>query len=74
MSEKYGYGSDFYKMVSEGLNKLLPEIKSFSPTNLKYMRYFFELYQFAEIRPQVGDELVTHEDRYYIALCYGEAE
>lgn len=62
MSEKYGYGSDFYKIVSEDLNKLLPEIKSFSPTNLKYMRYFYELYQCAEIRPQVGDELVTHED------------
>lgn len=54
MSEKYGYGSDFYKMVSEDLNKLLPEIKSFSPTNLKYMRYFMSSINLLRFVPKLG--------------------
>lgn len=33
------------------------DIKSFSPTNLKYMRYFYEMYADAgEIRQQLVDE------------------
>lgn len=40
MSEQFGYGSRFYKMVSDDLKTILPDVKSFSPTNLKYMRYF----------------------------------
>lgn len=51
------YGSNFYKSVSDDLHDIFPEVHSFSPTNLKYMRYFYELYPNADaIRPQVGDE------------------
>ena len=39
LSDKYGYGSGFYKIVSEDFKDIFPEVKSFSPTNLKYMRY-----------------------------------
>ena len=42
MSKQYGYGSGFYKILSDDLKKVLPDVKSFSPTNLKYMRYFYE--------------------------------
>ena len=38
------YGSGFYKMVSSDLTEVFPGVRSFSVTNLKYMRYFFELY------------------------------
>ena len=38
------YGSGFYKTVSGDLMKIFPNVHSFSVTNLKYMRYFFELY------------------------------
>jgi predicted nuclease of restriction endonuclease-like (RecB) superfamily len=62
LSEKYGYGSEFYKMVSKDLGNILPEIKSFSATNLKYMRYFYELYPLTENRPQVGDKLMINQN------------
>lgn len=44
-------GNVFYREVSKDLQEILPDIKSFSPTNLKYMQYFYELYR----SPQVGD-------------------
>ena len=43
--------------------RLLPDVKSFSPTNLKYMRYFYEMYPDAVICPQVEDELITDANR-----------
>ena len=41
MSEHFGYGTGFYKTVSDDLKSILPDVKSFSPTNLKYMLFFF---------------------------------
>lgn len=57
LSDKYGYGSRFYKIVSEDLKDIFPDVKSFSPTNLKYMRYFYEMYPDAQNHPQVVDDL-----------------
>lgn len=51
------YGSEFYKTVSSDLKKVFPEVHSFSITNLKYMKYFYELYSVSVNRPQVGDDL-----------------
>lgn len=45
--------------MSDDLKSILPDVKSFSPTNLKYMRYFYEMYPDAVICPQVEDELIT---------------
>ena len=59
MSEQFGYGTRFYKTVSDDLKSILPDVKSFSPTNLKYMRYFYEMYPDAVICPQAEDELIT---------------
>ena len=59
MSEQFGYGMGFYKTVSDDLKSILPDVKSFSPTNLKYMRYFYEMYSDAVFCPQVEDELIT---------------
>lgn len=67
MSEKAGYGSGFYKTVSSDLKDVFPDIKSFSPTNLKYMRYFFEMYPSIEIRQQAVDELVVTGNRQQLA-------
>ena len=63
MSEQFGYGMGFYKTVSDDLKSILPDVKSFSPTNLKYMRYFYEMYPDAVIYPQVEDELITDANR-----------
>ena len=41
-------------MISNDLKKQFPDIKSFSVTNLKYMKYFYELYSNC---PQLGDDL-----------------
>ena len=49
MSANAGYGSGFYQSVSTDLKELFPEVHSFSVTNLKYMRYFYELYPRREI-------------------------
>lgn len=63
MSVQFGYGSNFYKMVSDDLQEFLPDVKSFSPTNLKYMRYFYEMYSDLAICPQVEDDLNADENR-----------
>ena len=57
MSEQFGYGMGFYKTVSDDLKSILPDVKSFSPTNLKYMRYFYEMYPDAVICPQLNRQL-----------------
>lgn len=53
----------FYKTASDDLKSILPDVKSFSPTNLKYMRYFYEMYPDAVICPQVEDKLNTDINR-----------
>ena len=37
------YGSSFYRKLSNDLRQELPDAKGFSPTNLKYFKYFYEL-------------------------------
>ena len=44
MSEDAKYGSGFYQAVSSDLKGIFPDVHSFSVTNLKYMRYFYEPY------------------------------
>lgn len=48
------YGSGFYKRVSDDLKHELPDVKSFSVTNLHYMKWFYELYPNAGNLPQLG--------------------
>ena len=52
------YGSGFYRNLSNDLRRELPDSKGFSPTNLKYFKYFYKLYhQETANRQQVVDEL-----------------
>lgn len=58
MSEISSYGDKIYKKVSADLQKALPDVKSFSPTNLLYMKNFYQLYsQYVSISPQVVEKL-----------------
>ena len=50
-------------VISDDLQTILPDVKSFSPTNLKYMRYFYEMYSDLVICPQIGDDLIVDENR-----------
>ena len=49
------YGSGFYRNLSADLGEIFPDVHSFSVTNLKYMKYFYELYPDLQNRPQLGD-------------------
>lgn len=50
-------GSGFYKNLSADLKRELPDTKGFLPTNIKYFKYFYELYSpLFENRPQVADD------------------
>ena len=52
------YGSSFYKKLSLDLRKELPDVHSFSETNLKYMVYFYKLYTNKNIDRFEGDLLM----------------
>lgn len=48
ISENYNetkYGKSFFKNLSLDLQDVLPDVKSFSVTNLKYMKYFYRFIQ-----------------------------
>lgn len=51
LKSEVNLGNAFYSEVSNDLQEILPMVKSFSPTNLKYMQYFYELYK----SPQIVD-------------------
>ena len=55
MSKDASYGSKFYKSVSADLRSIFPNVHSFSVTNLKYMKYFYELFPDEKNCPQAGD-------------------
>ena len=77
------WGSKFYVNLSKDLAFAMPEQKSFSPTNLKYMTYFYQLYSqispqsVYEISPQIVDDLCKvpwGHHRYIIDKCKGDAD
>ncbi len=52
------YGKSFFENLSADLKDVLPDVKSFSVTNLRYMKWFYELYPDAYINPpQAGVDL-----------------
>lgn len=51
------WGSSVIDHVSADLRTAFPEVKGFSPTNLKYMRLFAEAWPGTENRQQVVDDL-----------------
>lgn len=57
------WGEGFYKNLSRDLKALLPEANCFSETNLKYMKYFYQLYKgYIGICPQAGDKMTLSAD------------
>ncbi len=73
------YGTAFYKRISDDLQRELPDVRSFSVTNLKYMTYFYELYAEVVNRPQVEDDFTEAiflipwgHNKLIIDKCKGE--
>ena len=60
MEKGQPWGSGFLKRVSLDLKRKMPEADCFSPTNLAYMRRFFELYANI-IYPQLGGKMGATE-------------
>ena len=73
MSEKNNYGSGFYKNISDDLKDIFPDIKSFSPTNLKYMRYFYEMYPEVSNRQLAVDDFEDAENRQQVVDDLGQS-
>lgn len=71
LSEKNQYGSDFYKQLSADLQKELPDVKSFSVTNLKYMKYFYILYQSFEVQEDVNRPQVVDDFKSIFSIPWG---
>jgi len=54
------YGSALFRNLSLDLKDCMPDVKSFSETNLRYMARFYLLYKdCVENLPQVGAELIS---------------
>ena len=62
------YGKSFYKNLSQDLQTVLPDVKSFSVTNLKYMKYFYEMYH-ASNRQQVVDDFENTNHQQVVDEC-----
>ena len=60
MNSESKYGSSLFDKLSSDLKAIIPTAKCFSPTNLRYMKRFYELvFEISEILPQVGAELLS---------------
>jgi predicted nuclease of restriction endonuclease-like (RecB) superfamily len=53
----HGWGAKVIEQLSKDLRSAFPEMKGFSPQNLKYMRKFGEEYQEEEIGQQLVDQI-----------------
>ena len=56
------WGNKFFQNMSMDLANMIPNAKGFSPTNLRYMMRFYELFKDIEIIPQVGENLLEKNE------------
>ena len=63
MKAESRWSSGFYRNLSADLRKALPDAKGFSETNLRYAKYFFEMYSPLLIPPQLGAELTQDKEK-----------
>ena len=69
--DKFSYGQSFYKTISRDLRRELPDVKSFSETNLRYMQKFAELYSEISNLPHVGEDFRSEEIEPLFAIPWG---
>ncbi|MCM1049285.1 MAG: PDDEXK nuclease domain-containing protein [Clostridiales bacterium] len=59
ITEKYAdsrWGNKFFQTMSVDLADMIPNVKGFSPTNLRYMMRFYELFKDIKIVPQLEEQ------------------
>ena len=62
------WGSGFYNTLSKDLKEQFNDGKGFSPTNLKYMRQFYELFPENENRQQLVDQIFSIPWSHLVAI------
>lgn len=60
------WGNKFFKNMSMDLMDMIPNAKSFSPTNLRYMVRFYERFKDVEISPQVGEKFDIVQNKVFM--------
>jgi predicted nuclease of restriction endonuclease-like (RecB) superfamily len=66
--ERQGWGTKIIQKLSKDLRSEFPDMKGFSPQNLKYMRKFSEEYRVDEIGQQAVDQIPWG---HIVTLIYG---
>lgn len=56
------WGNKFFQNMSVDLTDMIPNAKGFSPTNLRYMMRFYELFKDIKIVPQLGERRVKNRE------------
>lgn len=60
------WGSKFFQNMSMDMADMIPNVKGFSPTNLRYMMRFYELFQDVEIVPQVEEQKTKNNEKQIV--------
>ena len=60
------WGNRFFQNMSMDLMDMIPNAKSFSPTNLRYMARFYEHFKDIEISPQVGENFDIVQNKVFM--------
>lgn len=60
------WGSKFFQNMSRDMSDIIPNAKGFSPTNLRYMMRFYELFKKIEIVPQLGEQFEIASSKVFM--------
>lgn len=60
------WGNKFFQNMSMDLADMIPNVKGFSPTNLRYMMRFYELFKDIEIVPQLGEQFTMATNKVFM--------
>ncbi len=60
------WGNKFFQNMSMDLMDMIPNAKSFSPTNLRYMTRFYEIFRNIEKFPQVGEKFDIVQNKVFM--------
>jgi predicted nuclease of restriction endonuclease-like (RecB) superfamily len=60
------WGNKFFKNMSLDMSDMIPNVKGFSPTNLRYMMRFYEMFKDITIVPQVGEQFEMVSNRVFM--------
>ena len=60
------WGNKFFQNMSMDLTDMIPNAKGFSPTNLRYMMRFYELFKDIEIVPQLEEQFKMASNKVFM--------